>query len=100
MKTSEVGVFEAKTQLSRLIEQVQATGQPIVITRNGKPVAKLCAVGKAASKRIRGCGAGADYFMAPDFEEPLDDFEEYRFTEAELTARRGLPAAGVREEKP
>jgi prevent-host-death family protein len=38
-----VGIFEAKTNLSRLIEQVEK-GQQVVITRNGKPVAQLSPV--------------------------------------------------------
>jgi len=38
-----VGIFEAKTNLSRLIEQVEK-GQQVMITRNGKPVAKLVRV--------------------------------------------------------
>jgi prevent-host-death family protein len=38
MKT--VGIFEAKTTLSRLIEQVEK-GEVVTITRNGKPVARL-----------------------------------------------------------
>ena len=32
-----IGVFEAKTQLSKLIE----SGEPVTITRHGKPVATL-----------------------------------------------------------
>lgn len=35
-----VGIFEAKTHLSNLIDEV-ASGGEIVITRHGKPVAKL-----------------------------------------------------------
>jgi prevent-host-death family protein len=35
-----VGIFEAKTNLSSLVEQAEK-GQEIVITRHGKPVAKL-----------------------------------------------------------
>ena len=35
-----VGIFEAKTNLSGLIEEVEK-GAEIVITRHGKPVAKL-----------------------------------------------------------
>lgn len=35
-----VGSFEAKTHLSRLLVQV-AQGEEIVITKHGKPVAKL-----------------------------------------------------------
>jgi prevent-host-death family protein len=42
-----VGVFEAKTRLSRLIEQVEQGGE-VVITRHGKPVAKLV---RAADQR-------------------------------------------------
>jgi prevent-host-death family protein len=36
-----VGVLEAKTNLSALLDDVEATGQVIVITRHGKAVARL-----------------------------------------------------------
>lgn len=36
----QVGVYEAKTNLPRLIEQVEK-GETVVITRHGRPVAKL-----------------------------------------------------------
>lgn len=36
-----VGVLEAKTTLSALIDEVEATGEFIVITRHGKAVARL-----------------------------------------------------------
>jgi prevent-host-death family protein len=39
----QVGVYEAKTHLPRLLEQVEA-GETITITRHGKPVAKLVPV--------------------------------------------------------
>ncbi len=35
-----VGMFEAKTNLSSLVEEVEKGGE-VVITRHGKPVAKL-----------------------------------------------------------
>lgn len=35
-----VGIFEAKTQLSQLIDRV-AKGEEILVTRHGKPVARL-----------------------------------------------------------
>ncbi len=38
-----IGVYEAKTQLSRLIDRA-AAGEHIVITRNGRAVAELRAV--------------------------------------------------------
>ena len=38
--TKHVGMFEAKTNLSALVEEVEKGGN-VVITRRGKPVAKL-----------------------------------------------------------
>jgi prevent-host-death family protein len=35
-----VGMFEAKTNLSALVEEVEKGGQ-VIITRHGKPVARL-----------------------------------------------------------
>jgi prevent-host-death family protein len=39
----EVGAFEAKTHLSRLLNEV-ARGETIVITRHGRPVARLAPI--------------------------------------------------------
>ncbi|MEJ2376879.1 MAG: type II toxin-antitoxin system prevent-host-death family antitoxin [Pseudolabrys sp.] len=39
-----VGIFDAKTNLSALIEEVEKGGS-VVITRHGKPVAKLVRAG-------------------------------------------------------
>ncbi|WP_420477701.1 type II toxin-antitoxin system Phd/YefM family antitoxin [Brevundimonas sp. FT23028] len=36
-----VGVLEAKTNLSALLDNVEATGEVIVITRHGKAIARL-----------------------------------------------------------
>jgi prevent-host-death family protein len=38
----EVGILEAKTRLSGLIAEVE-TGEEVMITRHGKPVARLVA---------------------------------------------------------
>jgi prevent-host-death family protein len=40
----QVGVSEAKTQLSRLLDEV-GRGETITITRHGRPVARLTPVG-------------------------------------------------------
>jgi len=56
----EVGAFEAKNTLGSLLDRVER-GEEIVITRHGKPVARLVASGaaidraraKAAAERIR-----------------------------------------------
>ncbi len=36
----EVGVYEAKTHLARLLDEVE-NGESITITRHGKPIARL-----------------------------------------------------------
>ena len=36
----EIGAFDARDQFSRLLDQVQQ-GEEVIITRRGKPVAKL-----------------------------------------------------------
>ena len=43
-----VGIFDAKTHLSSLVDEV-AKGGEIVITRHGKPVAKLVAADDAST---------------------------------------------------
>ena len=50
----EVGVLEAKTQLSSLIEGIEAGGEEVVITRRGKPVARLSAVPPEPKRRYSG----------------------------------------------
>jgi prevent-host-death family protein len=75
METITVGAFEAKTHLSKLLDAVEA-GKRVIITRHGKPAAELQA--PAATKRPRrGCAKGPGFYMAPDFDEPLECFKEY-----------------------
>jgi len=47
--TSEVGLFEAKTRLSELVELITTGGDDFVITRRGKPVARLLPILEADS---------------------------------------------------
>jgi prevent-host-death family protein len=49
---SEVGVFEAKTHLPRLLERVQK-GERFVITKHGHPVAELVPFRKRDPDKIR-----------------------------------------------
>ena len=50
----EVGVLEAKTQLSSLIEGIEAGGEEVVITRHGKPVARLTSLPQEQPRRYSG----------------------------------------------
>jgi prevent-host-death family protein len=66
-----VNIYAAKTHLSRLIDQVNA-GEEIVITRHGRPVARLVPAG-AAQPRKPGLLEGKGCWIAEDFDEPLPD---------------------------
>ena len=46
-----VGAFEAKTHLSSLLDRVEA-GEEVVITRHGKPVARLVAETRVVNARL------------------------------------------------
>lgn len=46
-------VHEAKTNLSRLLEEAE-NGQEVIIARGKTPVAKLVAIGHARRKRVPG----------------------------------------------
>jgi len=72
MAKSTNSLYEAKTQLSALVERA-AAGEEIVITKHGKPMAKLVAYRpKKAPKRKPG-GWEGKIWMAPDFTEPLPE---------------------------
>lgn len=67
--TKSVGVHEAKTHLSRLLEDV-AAGEEVVITRRGEAVASL--VPRTAGIRTLGMDRGR--FVVPeDFDAPLPE---------------------------
>jgi len=75
--TKSVGVHEAKTQLSRLLELV-AAGEEITITRRGEEVARL--VPAVAGHRRRRLGVDRGRFVVPrDFNAPLADEDLDRF---------------------
>jgi len=67
----KVNVHEAKTQLSRLLEEVEA-GERIVIARAGEPVAVLAPYRAAVRRRRLGLFVGQAH-IHPDFDElPAD----------------------------
>jgi prevent-host-death family protein len=64
-----VNIYDAKTQLSKLIARVEA-GEQITISRNGKPAARLVPVDLSTEPRMPGALAG-QIRIAADF----DDFD-------------------------
>jgi prevent-host-death family protein len=67
----EVNVYAAKTNLSRLIDQVNA-GEEVVITRHGRPVARLVPAEMPKPERKLGTLKGK-IWMSDDFDAPLPD---------------------------
>jgi prevent-host-death family protein len=51
--TKHVSIFEAKNDLSALIQEVEETGQPIVLTRHGKAAAQLAPMVDVADRERR-----------------------------------------------
>lgn len=68
-----INIHEAKTNLSRLLEFVEA-GEEVVIARAGKPVATLTAY-KPPRNKIAPPGSmqGQAWKMFDDFDEPVDE---------------------------
>ncbi len=68
---SSVNIYEAKTQLSKLIDRA-ANGEDVVIARNGRPVARLTALAEAMPAIRFGVLKGK-ISIADDFDAPLPD---------------------------
>jgi len=79
MASTQVNLYEAKTQLSTLVERA-SKGEEIVIAKAGKPMAKLSPLTPDADNprkfglNILGVTYVADDFDAPLPEEVLQDF--------------------------
>lgn len=71
-----VTIEEAQANLPQLLQQLQP-GEEITITDHGQPLAQV----KKAERTSWPCKAGsyrkAEFWMAPDFDAPLDEFKEY-----------------------
>lgn len=66
-----VNIFEAKTQLSKLVEKAEH-GQDVVIARAGKPVARLTQL-EPVKRPIRFGLLKGKIRVADDFDAPLPD---------------------------
>lgn len=71
-----VGMHDAKTQLSRLVERAEA-GEDVVIQRNGKPAVRLVPVVGELRSLASVRGAWRDRVrIAEDFDELPEDIAE------------------------
>jgi prevent-host-death family protein len=71
-----VTIQDAQTHLAELLERLEPGGE-ITITDQGKPLAQV----KKAERTSWPCQAGSyrkpEFWMAPDFDAPLEEFAEY-----------------------
>jgi prevent-host-death family protein len=66
-----VNIFEAKTNLSKLIAKVEK-GEDVIIARAGKPVVRLTRL-EPPKKPIRFGGLKGKIWIEDDFDAPLPD---------------------------
>ena len=67
---TEISAGKFKATCLKLMDRVASTGEPVIITKRGKPLAKLVPIRE--DKRTRRCGvgsmAGTSLYLAPDEE--------------------------------
>lgn len=51
-----IGIYDARARLSELVERVEA-GEEVVLTRRGRPVARLVRAGRDVRGRVRAAAA-------------------------------------------
>lgn len=84
---TQATIHQAKTHLSKLIRKA-LDGEEVIIAKRDKPLVRLEAVYSKKPKRKLGSGKGLVAYIAPDFDEPLEDFAEYMETAEEEKMRR------------
>lgn len=72
-----ISIHEAQATLPDLIHRL-TPGEEIILTENDQPVAKLVATPSQPRPVPRlGTQRGSVLYLAPDFDAPLEDFQEY-----------------------
>ena len=82
-KPATYNLYEAKTALSKLVDQA-AAGDEIIIAKAGKPMAKLVPIDQPKPKKERDWGSNLMKitYIAPDFDDPVftdQELEEWGF---------------------
>ncbi|MGF1523297.1 MAG: type II toxin-antitoxin system Phd/YefM family antitoxin [Leptolyngbyaceae cyanobacterium] len=71
----QVDISVAQAQIVQLLQSA-LQGEEIIITRDDHPILKLIQVASIPKRRQRGSAKG-QIWIAPDFDEPLEDFQAY-----------------------
>ena len=69
---------EAQARLREIVAGLQQ-GEAVILTVDGHPQARLVKTGAEPPRQPRKAGSAKDtiHWMAPDFDAPLEEFEEY-----------------------
>jgi prevent-host-death family protein len=85
--TMEISAAEFKAKCLKLMDEIAKTRKPIIITKRGKPVAKLVAVEPEPRRPLFGYMAGTITYVG-DIESPIDvEWEAEAGTEPNLYPR-------------
>ncbi|MBE9530139.1 MAG: type II toxin-antitoxin system Phd/YefM family antitoxin [Proteobacteria bacterium] len=70
-----IDINQAKKRLPELVEKT-ISGDEIIITKGGQPIAKLVGIPKREKQRQFGTAKGL-IKISDDFDKPLEDFQGY-----------------------
>jgi len=74
----QVDIGQARRRFDELLERA-FHGEDVVIMKDDRPFVRLTAPSTAEKKRKRQFGrVEGEIWMSDDFDEPLDEFQEYR----------------------
>jgi antitoxin (DNA-binding transcriptional repressor) of toxin-antitoxin stability system len=71
----QIEISDLQNQIGILVNAINQ-GEEVVFTKATQPIAKVINLLPGKKHRKAGSAAG-QIVMAPDFDEPLDDFKEY-----------------------
>jgi prevent-host-death family protein len=95
--TRQINLYEAKTQLSKLVDEA-ANGGTIIIAKDGKPMARLVPLGDTTERQPRKLGQMAEYAKGIDWNQWWRDWKAAdRAIETEFEASAVRPLATGRE---
>jgi antitoxin (DNA-binding transcriptional repressor) of toxin-antitoxin stability system len=69
-------IEDVQAHLVQIVEGL-TPGEPLTITRDGEPIASLSRKSKKQWPCKAGSAKGEKFWMAADFDAPLDEFKEY-----------------------
>jgi prevent-host-death family protein len=81
MAPRAINIYEAKTHLSKLVDQA-AAGQDVLISRAGKPIARLTRL-EAPKRTVRFGLLKGSMKVAKDFDAPLPEDLQAQFEDRE-----------------